>query len=244
MKRRNFVYFGIVALLAGSLLSCGSEIDPKSYTDITKDEAQTIIDNFDPETALNNIDTIAYEVTMTQNDDYMNASYHVDFREESLYLYYHLDSNNYEGSEVDATYLITGSDDTYTFSTEMATSSYSGSATYEIGYEEAKTYLDNLTYSMLLALVYDEEELEEMEDYGEVTYGTFSNYIKFQVTDEETIDEDNYFYINYYLIYTTDGLLRYGYTEVTETVDGETEDTKLVVSIEYNTTLSKRTSLD
>lgn len=245
MKKRYFAFVGAVALVAGSLLSCGSETDPNKYTDITKEEAQEIIANFDPETAIANVNTLVYEASAVENDLYMDGIYHADFREESLYLYYRLDSNGYSDIDMSMAYLITGSDDSYTLYQKMSTSSGASiSQGSQIDYQTAKSNFDNLTSGIFDALVYNEEAIAEMETYGDVTYGSFSNYIKLQVTAEKEIDEENYYDINYYLIYTTDGLLRYGYLDLNETIDGETNIEKLTASVEYNTTISRRTSLD
>lgn len=247
MKRRNFIYLGVIAVLAGSILSCGgSEADPNSYTDITAEEAQTIINNFKTEAALAEVNTLVVESTTVINTSEVSGVYNIDFSEDALYL--HIDIDADAGSDLSnlsaTTMLITGSGDSYTIFSKASSGGNSVVVSNECDYATAKENFDFVTGDMLSSLAFNDALLTEMESYGELTYGKYSDYIKFQVAVEEKEDEDNYYSLNSYAIYNSDGLLRYAYEEESKTTDGETTTVVTSMSVQYNATFTKITSLE
>lgn len=253
MKIKTIAFVGAIALLAGSVLSCslggstsaGDETNPDNYTEITEDEAETIISNFDAQAAFEEVETLTISmdgiVTYNSEEVPVEEGYDVDFRDESLYIYGYISST--ETSIRGSSFLITGSGDSYIY---QYVSSGVLQDNEELTFEEAKA-LHSEYWSYLASLViYDEDFIYEMADsYGyetDITYSTYGDYIMLKISYEVTVDDTTISLVNY-VVYNGQGLLRYGESEISVISETFTMESTFKYDAEYNITLDRKTSL-
>ncbi len=243
MKRKILTYFGVVAIFAFSLFSCGGKIvidknealDFSKYTDITEEEANQIINNFYADRAVNDIDTLIFKFESLDNEDKTITEAYINFDNKNLYFY--KSTIEISGTELKHESYI----EVEGYHEYVVVNNLDGTATETIGeLVDSETTFSNHSNSILEYIKYNEDMYATLTKHAsetDVSYSTYGNYFKIDVTIDQTTAEGSFFG-NAYAVYAINGLLIELSYEAEQTVDGETTPYEIYYSVEYDVELN------
>lgn len=243
MKRKILTYFGVVAIFAISLFSCGGKIvidknealDFSKYTDITEKEANQIINNFYADKAVNDIDTLIFKFESLDNEDRTITEAYINFDNKNLYFY--KSTIEISGTELKHESYI----EVKGYHEYVVVNNLDGTATETIGeLVDSETTFSNHSNSILEYIKYNEDMYATLTMHAsetDVSYSTYGNYFKIDVTIDQTTAEGSFFG-NAYAVYAVNGLLIELSYEAEQTLDGETTPYEIYYSVEYDVELN------
>lgn len=225
MFRKLLINFSILGSVACGIYGCPSIWDTTYSYEITEEEANEIINNYNTTEAVNNLETVYFRHYTSTPGTYTATICYIDFNQDSLYYYenttieYEDTATGYTRKLSDSLVLLDG-DQLSVYETDYTTGEGNSTQTTLV---DPQTTFSTYANNILSYLVYNEDVLTLIKERAtsDITYYKYYSFLNIFAHVEQSTDDDVLFsgYVNVY--YNDNGLLDGYYYQVSQIVEND-----------------------